>query len=150
MRTLPITAVVLMLCVLAFATTVSAEQAPPPALYRIIVNPKNPVTALDRRFLQDAFLKKTRYWPGDKVIKPVDLTPSSSVRDRFTQEVLGRSTSAIRAYWQQRIFSGRDVPPPELASDQKVVEYVLQHAEAVGYVSGAAELAGSKVVRLTR
>ena len=37
-------------------------------------------------------------------------------------------------YWQQRIFSGRDVPPPEFELDREVVEYVLKHAGAIGYV----------------
>ena len=43
-------------------------------------------------------------------------------------------------------FSGRDVPPPELESDEAVVNYVLEHRGAVGYVSGAAKVRGAKVV----
>jgi hypothetical protein len=48
----------------------------------------------------------------------------------------------VRSYWQQRIFSGRDVPPPELDSDDAVIGFVSKYAGAVGYVSGAAKLVG--------
>jgi hypothetical protein len=54
----------------------------------------------------------------------------------------------VRAYWQQRIFSGRDVPPPELDSDQQVVDYVMKYPGAIGYVSGAADLKGARAVQI--
>jgi len=60
--------------------------------------------------------------------------------------VLKRSVEAVKGYWQQRIFSGHDVPPPEFDSDDDVVKYVLKHEGAVGYVSGNANLNGSKVL----
>jgi hypothetical protein len=150
MRVLPNAALVMTLSVVAFARTVSAEQSPPPPSYRVIVNPRNPATSLTRTFLQDAFLKKTRHWPDERVIQPLDLAPTTSARSSFTKQVLGRSVAAVRAYWQQRIFSGRDVPPPELTSDERAIEYVLRHEEAVAYISGTTPLAGAKVVSVTR
>jgi hypothetical protein len=54
--------------------------------------------------------------------------------------------AAVKAYWQQRIFSGRGVPPPALDSDQAVLEYVASHPGAVGYVSGAAAVGSTKVM----
>jgi hypothetical protein len=56
---------------------------------------------------------------------------------------------AVRAFWQQQIFSGRDVPPPELASDKEVMEFVKQHAGAVGYMSPTTPLgAGVKSIQV--
>ena len=60
--------------------------------------------------------------------------------------MLKRSVEAVKGYWQQRIFSGRDVPPPELETDDEVVRYVLKHEGAVGYVSGSADARRRKVV----
>ena len=54
--------------------------------------------------------------------------------------------AAISSYWAQRIFSGRDVPPPELDSDEAVIEYVLKNRGAVGYVSPSAKLERAKVL----
>jgi hypothetical protein len=59
---------------------------------------------------------------------------------------LNRSVTAVRSYWQQVIFAGRDVPPPELPGDARVLEYVRQHSGGVGYVSVTADTAGAKVL----
>jgi hypothetical protein len=122
--------------------------APPPPAFRVIVHPNSSATTLDRRFVEDAFLKKVKAWPTGEVIRPVDLEPESPTRRRFTEEVLRRPPAAVRAYWQQRIFSGRDVPPPELDSDQHVIDYVMRYPGAIGYVSGTVTLNGPKVVSI--
>jgi ABC-type phosphate transport system substrate-binding protein len=122
--------------------------AAPPSAFWVIVNPNNPAVALDRKFLADAFLKKTTRWPGGEVVRPVDLRPDSPVRRRFSEDVLGRSIAAVKSYWQQLIFSGRAIPPPELDSDEEVLRYVGRHPGAVGYVSGTAELRGVKAVNV--
>jgi len=103
---------------------------------------------VDRKFLSEAFLKRTTRWPGGAAIKPVDLGSDSPVRRRFSEDVLNRSVSAVKSYWQQMIFSGRAIPPPELETDEEVVRYVSKHAGAIGYVSGAGDLPGVKVVTL--
>jgi hypothetical protein len=66
----------------------------------------------------------------------------------FTREVLGKSIAAVKAYWQQQIFSGRAVPPPEESSDDRVARFVSEHPLGVGYVSPGAPVPGLKVLRL--
>jgi hypothetical protein len=122
-----------------------AEEAPPPP-FRVIVDAKNPVSSLTRDFLTEAFLKKTTRWKDGETIRPVDLRVDSATRRKFSENVLKRSVSAVRSYWQQRIFSGRGVPPPELDSDEAVNKFVVKHRGAVGYVSGGAKLEDVKVV----
>lgn len=112
----------------------------------VIVNPKNPTSTASRDFLSAAFLKRTTRWSDGEAIRPVDQRPSSTVRKAFSESVLKRSVVAVRNYWQQRIFSGRDVPPPELDSDREVVEYVLKNRGAVGYVSSGAATGEAKVI----
>jgi ABC-type phosphate transport system substrate-binding protein len=114
--------------------------------YVIVVHPANPVTAVPRKFVADAFLKKATRWDHGEVIRPVDQLADSPVRRKFSEEVLKRSVAAVRNYWQQLIFAGRDVPPPELRSDDDVVKFVLKYPGAVGYVSATADLAGARIV----
>src|SRR6185503_304176 len=85
--------------------------------YRVIVNPGNPQSSVDRRFLSDAFLKKVTRWSTGDAIRPVDQGPDSAARQRFSEDVLSRSVAAVKSYWAQLVFSGRDVPPPELDDD---------------------------------
>jgi|HubBroStandDraft_1064217.scaffolds.fasta_scaffold07711_5 ABC-type phosphate transport system substrate-binding protein len=133
------------LALFALCATGLADTRPVP-VYVVIVEPSNEVTSLERKFLEGAFLKKITRWPNSSALRPADLAPNSAVRRKFTEEVLNRSVEAVQGYWQQRIFSGRDVPPPEFDTDRDVVDYVLKHVGAVGYVSGAADLGGAKVL----
>jgi ABC-type phosphate transport system substrate-binding protein len=114
----------------------------------VVVHPDNPQGAVSRDFLREAFLKRITEWPDKQSIKPADQKPFARVRDSFSRNVLGRSVAAVKSYWQQRIFSGRGVPPPELDSDQAVISYVLKHRGGVGYVSTGADLGGAKSVAI--
>ena len=73
---------------------------------------------------------------------PVDLSESAPAREAFSTAVHHKPVKAVRAYWQQQIFSGRDVPPPEKTSDEQVIAFVRATPGAIGYVSAAAPLTG--------
>jgi hypothetical protein len=99
-----------------------------------------------RGFLADAFLKNVTRWANGDPVRPVDQRYDAAVRKAFSESVLKRSVAAVKNYWQQRIFSGRAVPPPALDSDAAVVEYVASHPGGVGYVSAAAPVGRLKVL----
>jgi ABC-type phosphate transport system substrate-binding protein len=134
------------LAVLGTAGLPLFSQAAAPLPYRVVVNPQNKTTSVDRKFVADIFLKKITRWPDGEVVHPVDLSPESPARARFSEEVLRRSVSAVKSYWQQLVFSGREVPPPELESDEEVLRYVLRFPGGIGYLSGAANVERVKVV----
>jgi hypothetical protein len=116
--------------------------------YRLIVHPSNPVRELDRSFVAQAFLKKVIHWPCGVPIQPIDLDQRSPVRRRWSDEVLNRSVEAVKSYWQQMIFSGRGLPPPEVTTDEQVIDFVLHRAGAIGYVSADANLHGARALSL--
>jgi ABC-type phosphate transport system substrate-binding protein len=117
-----------------------------PAAFVVVVNGQNATTSMSREFLAHAFLKKVSHWDGGEVIRPVDQRADSSVRGAFSGDVLRRTVGAVRSYWQQRIFSGGELPPPELDSDEAVVRYVAKYPGAVGYVSPSAKLGDTKAI----
>jgi ABC-type phosphate transport system substrate-binding protein len=112
----------------------------------VIVNRQNATTVVSKEFVRQAFLKQVTRWQDDESIRPADLFAKSATRRQFSEQVLGRSVEAVKSYWQQRVFSGRDIPPPEFATESAVVEYVQQHPGAIGYVSKGVELSTTKVV----
>lgn len=116
--------------------------------FRVIVNPDNVTASMDRKVLAEAFLKKVTRWPNDELIRPVDQAPNAPARQAFSDGVLKRSVAAVKSYWQQMVFSGGGVPPPELDSDGDVVKYVLKNRGAVGYVSAGVSLQGAKILTL--
>lgn len=118
--------------------------------FKVIVHPQNPVSAVSRDFLRDAFLKRATNWPGGGAVRPIDLTAKLPARERFLEVVLRKTATQLRSYWAQRIFSGLDVPPPEADSPQAALRYVLNNPGAVAYVPSGFDAQGAKVVELNR
>ena len=132
---------------IAFAALPVSARAQ--ASFVVVVNATNPATNIPRSELSALFTKKTQEWGDGTPVFPVDLPGDDPVREAFTQAIHGKSPQAIRAYWQQQIFAGRQVPPPERDNDEQVLAYVRTTAGAVGYVRPTARLGpGVKVVGL--
>jgi ABC-type phosphate transport system substrate-binding protein len=116
--------------------------------YKVIVNPDNPVSAIDRRFLRDAFLRKASDWDRGVAIRPIDLAHRFAARERFVHEVLNKTPAQLKSYWIQQIFSGKGVPPPEAATPAAVISYVLANPGAIGYLPLDADVGGAKVIKV--
>jgi ABC-type phosphate transport system substrate-binding protein len=123
--------------------TAAAPAAPP---FLVVVNEANPLGSLSSEELSDLFLKKSSRWSDGSLVLPVDQAEDSHIRERFNREVHRKSAAAVRAYWQQRIFSGRDVPPPEKRGDADVLAFVRNNPGGIGYVSVAASTGGVKLL----
>jgi ABC-type phosphate transport system substrate-binding protein len=115
--------------------------------FKVIVNPDNPIEAVSRDFLRDAYLKKATDWHGE-TIRPIDLASKNAAREQFTKDVIRKSSSQLRTYWSQQVFSGKGVPPPEVGSTADVISYVLANRGAVGYVPVDANIGKAKVIPL--
>jgi ABC-type phosphate transport system substrate-binding protein len=139
---------------LMLAATLVSGAAPGGAMaqqgYAVIVNEANEVNEISSADLSAMYLRKIRRWPNGQEIVPVDLSENQSTRESFSVAIHGKSTSAIKAYWQKMIFSGKAVPPVEKTVDQDVVAYVRATPGAIGYVSSGASLSGVRRVSVTR
>ena len=124
-------------------------QAEPP-VFLVVVNEANAVETMSVEQLSKIFLRKLARWQNGSRITVVDQHPATPVRERFSADVHRRPVAAVVAYWQQQIFSGRELPPSERKDDAAVLEHVRQNPEAVGYVSAQTPLGpGVKVLRVT-
>lgn len=139
-----------MMLLLATSGWLGAERAAAAGegAYRVIVHPNNPVDSMTKSQVRDLFLKKTKTWEHGMSVLPVDQLVDKETRRIFSDEVLGRGVGSVQSYWQQRIFSGRDSPPPELSSDKLVAAYVLANPGAIGYVAADIQVGGAKVLTL--
>jgi ABC-type phosphate transport system substrate-binding protein len=138
------------LALLAGLFALMADPAASPAQdFAVIVNASNPVSTLSKDEVAKLFLKKTVAWQSGQSASPVELPATAKVREAFAREVLNKSVAQVRSYWQQQIFSGRDVPPPEKPSEDEVLAFVRANPNAIGYVSRTANMGrGVKVVSL--
>jgi ABC-type phosphate transport system substrate-binding protein len=116
---------------------------------RVVAHESVDVSTLTRAELSQLFLKKRTAWRPGAPAKPVDQVDASPVRRLFSKAVHKKEPELIKSFWQQQIFSGRAVPPPEKAGDEEVLAYVRSTPGAVGYVSRAAAPAGVKTITVT-
>ena len=116
--------------------------------FKVIVNPKNPIASIDRDLLRNVFLKKESVWKNGETMRPIDLSPKSSVHDKFTRVVLKKTPAQLKTYWAQQIFSGKGVPPPEAKTPADVIAYVLANPGAVGYVPADVDVRSARVVEV--
>lgn len=126
---------------------VSAQET---ASFKVIVNASNNVSSMTKEQVSELFLKKMTQWENGRKTLPVDQVSSSPIREKFSKEIHEKSVTAINSYWRQKIFSGRDVPPPEKSSDADVLAYVEENADAIGYVSANAPADKVKVLKIIK
>lgn len=131
----------------AFAALALASAAAA-ADFKVVVHPENRVESIARSELSALFLKKVKRWRGGAPVIPVE-TAVAGVREHFCAAVHGKRIGSVKAYWNQVIFSGRDVPPLEKRSDDEVIAFVRTHPNAIGLVSIRASADGVKVLRVT-
>jgi ABC-type phosphate transport system substrate-binding protein len=116
--------------------------------FKIIAHPSTPVDVLTTEQLQAIFMKKTHQWSNKTTIQPVDQLLDSPARILFSMQVLKKAARSVKSQWQQAIFAGSAIPPPELQTDQDVVTFVLRTPGAIGYVDGAVSCASAKVITI--
>lgn len=129
---------------LAIAAAASAAE------FKIVANNATQVSSLSRDELKAIFMKRNGRWKDGVDIAPVDQPPSSPTRVSFTEAVHGKPVAAIESFWQQQIFSGRQVPPVTKASDDEVLAYVKTTPGAIGYVSNGTATGGVKVINIVQ
>jgi ABC-type phosphate transport system substrate-binding protein len=113
--------------------------------YKVVVNPSNTLTSISKAELARIFTKKSTQFSGGSKASPVDLPVKSSARDSFSKSVLGKPAAAMDSYWQQQIFSGKDVPPP-IRDEDAAISFVRSSANGIAYVSATADTAGLNVI----
>jgi ABC-type phosphate transport system substrate-binding protein len=144
MRQIVVSVLAVVVLVLGLSRMTEAQRGN----YKVIVHPDNPATAVSRDFVRSAFLKKASQWRGGETLRPIDLSRSFPIRDRFTTEILNKTPSQLKNYWNQRIFSGKGVPPPEVETAADMIAYVVNEPGAIGYIPSHVDPGDAKVVEV--
>ncbi len=122
-------------CVLMFANVFASGAEP---AYKIIAHPSVQKNQLTQKELASVFLGRTRMWEGQgKNIVLVSVEPDDLVMVQFLEQILRKSPSHYRAYWRQRLFSGKGGMPIECSNSADVLKAVASTPGAIGIVSVA-------------
>ena len=91
------------------------------------------------------YWRKQLYWPNGLRIKPVNLRSENTLRQQFSQTILGGLPKTQIDYWNGQYFNGV-LPPYSVNSEEAVLRYVAQTNGAIGYVNACAVDARVKAV----
>jgi ABC-type phosphate transport system substrate-binding protein len=134
--------ITLMILMFALAAPVFAAESG----IVVIVNPQSGVEKLSKDEVIDIFLGRYRKLPGGRVALPIDVAESSSVRARFYQMLVKKSSSEMSSYWARLVFSGQTSPPFQVQDAKTAIELVQSSPNAIAYVDRSALTADVKVV----
>lgn len=139
----------LYLAAVGVLTAASSPEPAPAQEFVVIVNASNPVASMSKEEVAKLFLKKTVSWPAGTTVAAVEQPMTAKTREAFAREVLGKTIAQVKSYWQQQIFSGRDVPLPEKQNDDDVVAFVRSNPNGIGYVAKGVEVGrGVKIISI--
>jgi ABC-type phosphate transport system substrate-binding protein len=130
------------------AIALSAATLAQAGSFKIIANSSVRASSVSKKTASDMFMKRAGKWDDGSTVVPVDQADVTSVRDDFSRAIHGKPTAAVKSYWNQQIFSGREVPPVEKGSDADVLAFVRSTPGAIGYISDTAAADGVHVLRV--
>jgi ABC-type phosphate transport system substrate-binding protein len=115
--------------------------------FKVIANSSVGASEASADDLKAVFLgTKSSLGDGSRVT-PV-LEKGGTAHDAFLSKCIGKTDSALTAYYRSLVFTGKGSMPKTLASDAEVAEYVSKTKGAIGYVSASAATPGVKTVEV--
>jgi hypothetical protein len=103
----------------------------------VIVNPA--AGPIGKEQIADLYLARGSGWT------PIDQSAESPIYVEFYKKATGRDIAQIKAIWSRILFTGRGLPPKQLASSAAVKKAVAADPRAVGYIEKSAVDASVKV-----
>jgi ABC-type phosphate transport system substrate-binding protein len=104
----------------------------------VVVSAKSSATALTQEQAADIFLGRSNTLPGAGAAVPVDQAEGAGPRDEFYQKSAGKNAAQLKAYWSQRIFSGKGQPPKAAGDNGAVKAMLAANPTMVGYIDKSA------------
>ncbi|TMO64458.1 substrate-binding domain-containing protein [Pseudoalteromonas aurantia] len=102
----------------------------------VVVHPSNQIN-LTKNEIKRIYLGKMKNFANGQVILPIDLSEGDKTRNAFNKQLLGKSSSQIKAYWSKLIFTGKGTPPKNVRSESEVISAVAANPGTIGYVEAS-------------
>ena len=117
--------------------------------FKVIANPSVSAAVISAEDLSAVFLRTKTTLGGTGHVEPV-VWKGSAAADAFTKQILGKSETALDAYYRVLIFTGRGLMPKAFASEAEVIAYVSRTKGAIACVSAAASARDVKTLEVAR
>ena len=112
--------------------------------FKVVANPSIKASEISIDDLKGVFLATKTSLPDGSQVEPV-LAKTGAAHEAFLKDI-GKTGQALSTYYRSLVFTGKGSMPKVCASDAEVIEYVSKTRGAIGYVSAAANAAGTKTL----
>ena len=106
----------------------------------VIVNLENEIDDISSIELKRIYFGKINYWDNNGIILKATLKTGSEIQEFWLSSVLEVTTREYQQIWLKNIFTGKADPPESFATVKKVIEFVSENPEAIGFVLEADSL----------
>lgn len=117
-----------------------------PADVLVVVNAANPVRSMTAEEVAALYLGRSRSFPGGEFALVFDHPRDSELRRKFFKQVANMAIGQVNTYWSRLMFSGQEMPPQVLPTEQAVIDIVRRNPGAIGYLSAPPKESGLRVV----
>jgi len=111
----------------------------------VVVHPDNTST-FNKGNIKKIFLGKTKSFNNGRVAILLSPNQDDPTRKDFNKKVLNKSNNQVNAYWSKMIFTGKGVPPQEMASASEIISAIAANKDAISYIDSTAVTSAVKVV----
>ncbi len=102
----------------------------------VIVHPDN-TAKLSAHTISRIFLGKEKTFEGNIRAIPIDQKIDTKVYEDFSRVILRRQPQQVRAYWAQRLFTGKGTPPRGGLKSSEVKKLVASNPSFIGYIDSS-------------
>lgn len=104
----------------------------------VVAAAQSPLKVGSAKDIQALFMGRTRtLGEGPDIAQPLDLPRDHELRNQFYKVLTGWSPAQVNSYWARLLFTGQVAPPLPLSSEAAVIDHLVKHPNAVGYLTQA-------------
>lgn len=104
----------------------------------IIVNELNN-EAIDKAYIRDIYSDLISQWGNGNTIQIIELSPRSSIREKFSENLMGISARESASAWANRkITNTMRNAKPKIKRESAAISMVKRNPNAIAYVSAEA------------
>lgn len=116
------------------AALIACGPAAAHADFYLVVSADSTQRGLTQKQAVDLYMGRNRAYPDGETARVYDLQRSQADREAFYLALTGLSQAQVNSYWSRLQFSGRNLPPEQLADEAAMVAAVRASPNAIGWL----------------